>query len=84
MVRNADPTTYVTQDDPPFLIQHGLEDNLVPYQGSVLLGRKLGKCLGHERVIVELFAATGHGGPAFISAGNLERVFEFLDRHLKE
>jgi hypothetical protein len=49
-----------------------LEDNLVPYQGSVLLARKLGKELGHEKVILELFPATGHGGKALYAEDNLE------------
>jgi len=83
LVGQADPGTYVSDDDPPFLIQHGLEDHLVPYQGSVLLARQLGTALGWERVSLELFPATGHGGPPFGSEQNLERVFGFLDAHLR-
>jgi acetyl esterase/lipase len=74
----------VSSDDPPFLIQHGLEDNLVPYQGSVLLARKLGQALGYSKVSLELFPATRHGGEAFGTEENLSRVFTFLDRYLKE
>jgi len=84
LVKEADPDTYVSSDDPPFLIQHGLEDNLVPYQGSVLLARNLGDVLGHENVSLELFPATRHGGPAFGSEENLERVYRYLDKHLME
>ena len=84
LVIEANPDTYVSADDPPFLIQHGLEDNLVPYQGSVLLARKLGDVLGHQNVSLELFPDTGHGGPAFGSEENLEKVYRFLDKHLKE
>ncbi|MCB9276886.1 MAG: alpha/beta hydrolase [Lewinellaceae bacterium] len=84
LVRAANPETYVSADSPPFLIQHGLEDNLVPYQGSVLLARKLGAVLGFEKVALELFPATGHGGPAFVTADNLGRVFAFLDKYLKQ
>ena len=83
LVKQADPCTYVTSDDPPFLIQHGTEDNLVPYQGSVILARKLGDALGYDKVSIELFPATRHGGPAFGSEENLERIFRFLDKHLK-
>ena len=84
LVIEANPETYVSADDPPFLIQHGLEDNLVPYQGSVLLARKLGDILGYENVSLELFPATRHGGPAFGSEENLEKVYRFLDKYLKE
>jgi acetyl esterase/lipase len=84
LVKTANPETYVSSDDAPFLIQHGIEDNLVPYQGSVLLARKLGDTLGYDKVSLELFPATRHGGPAFGSEQNLDRVFRFLDKHLKE
>lgn len=83
LVEEANPETYVSSDDPPFFIQHGIEDNLVPYQGSVLLGRKLGKAIGFEKVYLELFPATGHGGQAFHTEENLHKIFSFLDKHLK-
>jgi acetyl esterase/lipase len=84
LVKESDPDTYVSSDDPPFLIQHGLEDNLVPYQGSVLLAGKLGKALGYKKVSLELFPATRHGGEAFGTEENLNRVFTFLDEYLKQ
>jgi len=84
LVKEADPESYISSDAPPFLIQHGLEDNLVPYQGSVLLARRLGKVLGYKRVFLELFPATGHGGEAFRTEENLNRVFSFLDKYLKQ
>jgi dipeptidyl aminopeptidase/acylaminoacyl peptidase len=84
LVKEANPETYISADDPPFLIQHGLEDNLVPYQGSVLFARKLGNVLGFEKVSLEIFPATRHGGPAFGTEENLKRVYQFLDKHLKQ
>ena len=81
-VREANPATYISSDDPPFLIQHGMEDNLLPYQGSVLLARRLGDVLGYDKVALELFPANRHGGPAFGSEENLERVYRFLDKYL--
>ena len=36
-VEVANPITYVTEDDPPFLIVHGENDPLVPHHESVLL-----------------------------------------------
>jgi acetyl esterase/lipase len=83
LVKDANPETYVSPDDPPFFIQHGLEDNLVPYQGSVLLARKLGKVLGYKKVSLELFPATHHGGDAYGTEENLNKVFSFLDKYLK-
>jgi len=36
-VKAASPLTYVAKDAPPFLIMHGLADNSVPHQQSILL-----------------------------------------------
>lgn len=84
LVREADPDTYVSSEDPPFFIQHGLEDNVVPYQGSVELARKLGKAIGPEKVFLQLFPATSHYGKPFFTQENLNRVFSFLDKYLKK
>jgi acetyl esterase/lipase len=36
-VERANPITYVSQDDPPFLVMHGENDSLVPFHQSVLM-----------------------------------------------
>ncbi|MGE5294538.1 MAG: prolyl oligopeptidase family serine peptidase, partial [Solirubrobacterales bacterium] len=59
-VQRANPITYVTKDDPPFLIVHGDADPIVPYNQSVLLREAL------DRAGVEVTLYTvqggGHGG----------------------
>ncbi len=82
LVKAANPETYITPDDPPFFIQHGSIDRLVPYQQSVNLARKLEQTIGAEKVSLELLENTGHGGPAFSTAENLNRIFGFLDQYL--
>ena len=82
IVKAANPETYITPDDPPFFIQHGLIDNLVPYQQSVNLAKKLEQVIGKEKVSLELLQDTGHGGPAFNTNENLDKVFGFLDKYL--
>lgn len=83
LVRAANPETYISRDDPPFLIQHGLNDPLVPYPQSVNFAKKLEQTIGKENVTIELFPETGHGGPAFQTEKNLNKVFAFLDKYLK-
>ena len=39
--RNASPTSFVSENDPAFLIVHGDQDRLVPFQQSELLHQKL-------------------------------------------
>lgn len=84
LVKAANPETYITRDDPPFFIQHGLTDQLVPYQQSVNLAEKLQNELGKEKVLLKLFPETGHGGPAFFTEANLRDIFSFLDSYLKK
>jgi acetyl esterase/lipase len=78
-VARANPITYVTKDDPPFLIMHGDRDELVPFNQSELLRDALKKA-GVD-VTFELVMGAGHGlgGPAVNS-----RVDAFFDRHLRQ
>jgi acetyl esterase/lipase len=83
LVKAANPETYITKDDPPFFIQHGLIDHLVPYQQSVNLANKLEQVIGKEKVTIELLPGTDHGGPNYETEQNLNKVFVFLDEILK-
>ena len=81
LVEKANPISYVSKDDPPFLIQHGDADPLVPMEQSELLRDALKKA----GVPVEFtaFHGAGHGGPAFQTPENLSRVQEFFAKHLR-
>ena len=83
LVKAANPETYISKDDPPFFIQHGLNDPLVPYPQSVNFSKKLEQTLGKEKVTLELIPGTGHGGPNFQTKENIDKVFAFLDKYLK-
>lgn len=78
LCREANPLTYVSRDDPPFLIMHGDQDPLVPLAQSELLRDALAEA-GVE-VTFEVVEGAGHGfgGPAVTAT-----VVEFLDRVLK-
>jgi acetyl esterase/lipase len=82
-VQMANPETYISKDDPPFLIEHGTKDQLVPTQQSVNFAAKLTPVLGKEKVTIRLLEDTRHGGPQFETKENLELVFRFLDALLK-
>ena len=82
-VQLGNPETYISKDDPPFLIEHGTKDQLVPTQQSVNFAAKLIPVLGKERVIIHLLEDAKHGGPQFETKENIELVFRFLDAVLK-
>ena len=76
----ANPITYVTKNDPPFLIFHGTADDIVPFGQSELLEQAL-RAAGVEVTFVPVEGA-GHGGGKFNDADVRERMEAFFDRHL--
>ena len=81
VARAANPITYVTPDDPPFLIMHGDRDALVPYQQSELLNAALVKA-GVVTKLLKLVGA-GHGDREFRSERSLRTMIEFFERRLR-
>jgi acetyl esterase/lipase len=76
-VARANPITYVTADAPPFLIVHGDQDPLVPYQQSVLLAQALQKA-GIE---VTFYTVEGAGHGDFTDPRVPELTRAFLAKH---
>lgn len=80
--RSANPITYVTRDDPPFLIFHGDRDQLVPHHQSELLQAAL-VAAGVRSQLFTLKGA-GHGDRAFRTNDVGKRMVEFFDRELRK
>ena len=78
-VAKANPITYVSKDDPPFLIIHGDQDKLVPYQQSVLLKDAL-EAVG---ATVTFYKVEGGGHGWFRDPKVPELTKAFLEKHLK-
>src|SRR5581483_5307373 len=60
IARAASPITYVSRDDPPFLIVHGDKDEIVPFNQSERLARAL-KDAGVDVTFIPVKGG-GHGG----------------------
>ena len=78
-VARANPITYVSKDDSPFLIIHGDRDKLVPYQQSVLLK----DALEAAGVPVTFYKVEGGGHGWFKDPKVPELTKVFLKKHLK-
>ena len=79
--KSASPVTYVSKDDPPFLIVHGTVDQLVPYAQSTELADDL-KRAGVD-VLLQTIPGANHGGPQFSTPAMNELYKNFFDKHLK-
>ena len=77
----ANPITYVSKDDPPFLIMHGDQDPLVPFNQSELLHEALKKA-GVD-VTFSPVKGGGHGQPGWDAPEIRPVVREFFARTLK-
>jgi acetyl esterase/lipase len=88
LVQAANPIAYIRagMPPPPFLIQHGTQDCIVPVGQSLLLSEALLPVLGEENLTLTLLPA-GHGAPPvpgepFNSAANTRLIIDFFARHL--
>lgn len=87
ILTSASPLTYITPNDPPFLILHGDEDDLVSLsQSQILHGLLTSAGVPSELIIVE---NEGHGFEFENYRSNpsledlLESILAFFDSHLK-
>lgn len=82
--RRANPVTYVSEDDPPFLILHGAKDTVVALKHGEVLDAALRQA-GVEStlaVIPEVDHSLVWGATAVPPVA--ERVLAFFDKHLKQ
>ena len=77
----ANPITYVSRDDPAFLIVHGDKDPLVPIHQSELLYAALQQNGGS--VHFHTIHGAGHGGSGFNEPTITELVTTFFEQTLK-
>lgn len=83
----ASPITYVTADDPPFLLIHGDKDELVPYQQSQLLYDRLVQAnVPAQLVIVKnarhsLIDVNADVSPSLLELNQM--ILEFLEKYLQ-
>jgi len=82
-VRTANPETYIRPGAPPFLLQHGTKDPVVPVQQSIEFAAMLKQVLGEEMIVLELLEGAEHADVRFETPENVARVLDFLDIQLK-
>ena len=80
MVRKADPQTWLTRDCPPFLLQHGDSDEIVPYEQSVIFSDRIRAAAGEGKAELTILPGARHADSRFENDSNLEIVWRFLNR----
>jgi acetyl esterase/lipase len=82
IVKTANPETYIRASAPPFFLQHGTKDCVVPVQQSINFATLLSKILGENQVQLELIQDAEHADPRFEYPDNVNKVLDFLDKYL--
>jgi acetyl esterase/lipase len=79
-MKDVSPVTFVSKDDPPFLIVHGDADDIVPFEHAMSLESAL-KAAG---VPVEVYKVKGgnHGVAGAGNPGSAKRATEFMRQHM--
>jgi acetyl esterase/lipase len=81
LARLASPVFHVDAGDPPLMLLHGDQDPQMPINQSHELEGAYEKAgLDVEMIVVH---GAAHGGDAFYSPANVERVAQFLDANLR-
>jgi len=86
-VKAANPVTYIDAADPPFLLQKGSEDCLVPVGQSQVLEQALRQA--GVPAELDVLEGAGHGDmglwtPIFLSDANVKRVADFAEAQLRK
>jgi acetyl esterase/lipase len=84
---DASVSRYVSPSTPPFYLQHGDADPLIPHAQSIAfrdLLRDHGN-LAAEDLALDILEGAGHagGGPDFFEEKNILRILDFFKRHIR-
>ncbi|MCL2124649.1 MAG: alpha/beta hydrolase [Oscillospiraceae bacterium] len=78
----ASPSTWITKEMPPTLIQSGAADEVVPIACSREIVAKICEICGDDRVVYDEFPDYGHGDERFSSPENIARMLAWLKQTL--
>jgi acetyl esterase/lipase len=78
--KRASPITYVTKDDPPFLLFHGTKDELVPVDQARRFADKLKQAGVPVELVIEEGEGHGFSKEAIVRA--ITRMHEFLKQEI--
>ena len=78
----TNPITCVDRNDPPFLVMHGDNDQLVPLGQSIVLAEALIEA--GVAVTMQTIPGAAHEGPEFSNEQSRRLIVDFLDRNVRD
>ena len=83
LVQLANPITYVTSNDPPMYIAHGMGDCTVPRAQAQILYDALLPLKGTTDLKINMLSASGHGTGQFEDVAFVNVMVDFFDKYFK-
>lgn len=71
--------SYVDENCPPMLLQHGTDDLIVDHNQSVYMKRRVDEMCGEGRARLDLFEGEPHGSQKIKADENIAHCIDFLD-----
>lgn len=79
----SNPACHVTKNAPYTILQHGLNDMVVPYEQSVYLYNVIKAAAGEERCRLYLSENCDHADVKLFAKDNVGRMFDDIEEYLK-
>lgn len=76
---DANPINLVNSQYPPILLVHGTKDQVVPYQQSVDMLKKVNDLTGKETAQLITFEGAGHSDPVIKTNESVAKNLDFID-----
>jgi len=83
LLRFYNPIDCVHPNVPPILLQQGRRDPMIPYQQAVELCDKINLVAGEGKAELDLSEDFLHADPGYAAPESVDRIFGFLDKHLR-
>ncbi len=83
LVYLSNPCNFITEQSPPFFIQHGDADQMVSIKNSRMLYESILEKTGEKHVRFEVIPNADHADPLFRTGENNQKIYSFLDTYLK-
>ncbi len=78
--RDANPVELVSAEFPPILLVHGMQDELVPFEQSANMKKKVDEVTGRIIATVKPLNGAAHGDPAIKTNDSVRDALDFVDR----
>ncbi|MDN4495281.1 alpha/beta hydrolase [Ureibacillus aquaedulcis] len=76
----ASPIHYINKDFPPIFMIHGTNDQIVPFEQSVLFAKAINQATGKKQASLKLHINAAHSDDEIKTTTNVDESLDFVDK----